>query len=247
MARSFNSLLRAYIPNFDSLVTSLLKELGLQTVYSGVIIYEQKDESSCSLKASFQGLPQRPGSAKGSTENIFITAKLSGAVKAGMPHLSHYGTEIGYYRQTSASQPLCDLLPITGYHYDFDCDGKKFNHPVFHAQPKVTAGDRYIRLSRDITHQEYPQSNELRTIRIPTPQMDIFSSIVMILADHVILPDDPKRKFGNFLEAFEKNMIKFDLESIEALVTTSFFNANPHRIHSWYPKPAPKNQKNLAQ
>jgi len=240
MAKSFNSLLRAYIPNFDSLVKSLLKGLGLPTVYSGVIIYEQPDDSSCSLKVSFQGLPQRPGSVKGSTENVFITAMLSGAVKDGKAHLTHYGTEIGYYRQTSASRPLCDLLPITGYHYDFDCDGKKFNHPVFHAQPKATAGDRYIRLSRDITHQGYPHSDELRTIRIPTPQMDIFSSIVMILADHVILPDDPKRKFGDFLESFEKNMIRFDLESIEKLVSTSFFNANLHRIHSWYPKPAAK-------
>lgn len=232
--------MRAYIPIFDLLVKSLLKDLGLRTVYSGVIIYEQADESNCALKVSFQGLPQRPGSVKGSTENIFITAMLSGAVKEGKPQLTHYGTEIGYYRQTKASHPLCDLLPITGYHYDFDCDGKKFNHPVFHAQPKVNAGDRYIRLSRDITHQGYPPSDELRTIRIPTPQMDIFSSIVMILADHVILPDDPKRKFGDFLESFEKSMIKFDLESIEKLVTTAFFNANPHPIHSWYPKPTAK-------
>lgn len=222
------------------MVRALLKELGLQTLFSGVLIYDQKDDYDCYVMASFQGLPQRPGSSKNATENVFITARLSGTIKKGKAHLTHYGTEIGYYRQTKASEPLKDLIPITGFHYDFDCDGKKFNHPVFHAQPKVTAGERYISLKKDITTGNYPEFKEIRTIRIPTPQMDIFSAIVMIMADHVIMPDDPKRKFGNFLEEFEKNMIQFDLGNIEKLVTEPFYTANPHKIHSWYPRPSPK-------
>jgi hypothetical protein len=240
MANGFTSSMRAYVPSFDSLVRGLLKDLGLQTVFSGVDIYEQTDESNCSLMASFQGLPKRPGSSKASTENVFITAKLSGSVISGKPYLTNYGTEIGYFRQTKASEPLSDLLPITGFHYDFDCNGTKFNHPVFHAQPKMTAGDRYIELRPAITHREYPQVNEIRTIRIPTPQMDIFSAIVMILADHVIEPADPGRYFGDFLEDFEKNMVRFSLDKIQNLVTKPFFEANPHRIECWYPKPTPK-------
>jgi hypothetical protein len=240
MAKGFNSSLRAYLPIFDSLVRGFLKDSGLQTEFSGVSIFSQTEESSCDLMASFQGLPQRPGSRKFASENIFITARLSGLVKAGQLHLTQYGTEIGYFRQTNASEPLLDLLPITGYHYDFDCDGKKFNHPVFHAQPKLTAGDRYIGLKTNITHQKYPDQSEIRTIRIPTPQMDIFSAIVMVLADHVALPDDPNRRFGNFIESFEEKMIKFDLDGIEKLVSTPFFQANPHAVHCWYPKPLPK-------
>ncbi len=240
MANGFNSSLEAYLPQFNSMVSSLLKSFGLITVFSGVTIYERKGENDCCLMASFQGLPQRPGSTKKSSENVFITAVLSGGVKSGQAYLTRYGTEIGYFRQTNASEPLCDLLPITGYHYDFDCDGQKFNHPVFHVQPKMTAGDRYIGMKPNITHQNYPELNEIRTVRIPTPQMDIFSTIVMVLADHVALPNDPNRTFGDFLEKFERGMIQFDLEPIRALVTEPFFNANPHRIHSWYPKPLPK-------
>ncbi|QKY07504.1 hypothetical protein [Janthinobacterium lividum] len=242
MAMGFNSSLRVYLPTFDLLVRGFLKDSGLQTVFSGVSIYSQTDESACDLMASFEGLPQRPGSKKFASENIFITAKLAGLAKSGQLHLTHYGTEIGYFRQTNASAPLCDLLPITGYHYDFDCDGKKFNHPVFHAQPKITAGDRYIGRNQNITHRNYPEHDEIRTIRIPTPQMDIFSAIVMVLADHVALPADPNRKFGNFLEAFEKTMIKFDLNGVEKFVSTPFFQANPHLVQCWYPKPIPKGQ-----
>lgn len=241
MAKGFNSSLEIYSRGFNAMVSALLKDLGFLTVFSGVNIYEaNKDLSGCCLMASFQGLPQRPGSTKKSSENVFITAMLSGAVKAGIPHLTHYGTEIGYFRQTNASEPLRDLLPITGYHYDFDCDGKKFNHPVFHVQPKITAGKRYIKMRPDITHHNYPDVHEISTIRIPTPQMDIFSTIVMVLADHVVLPDDPGRKFGDFLEKFENGMIKFDLENIKALVTTPFLDAKTHPIHSWYPKPVTK-------
>jgi|SRR5471030_381034 len=242
MAMGFNSSLRIYLPTFDSLVRGFLKESGLRTEFSGVTTFGNSDEGSCDLMASFQGLPQRPGSRKFASENVFITARLAGIVKSGQLHLTQYGTEIGYFRQTNASEPLCDLLPITGYHYDFDCDGKKFNHPVFHAQPKITAGDRYIGLKPNITHRNYPQQDEIRTIRIPTPQMDIFSAIVMILADHVALPEDPNRKFGNFLESFEKHMIKFDLDGIQKLVSTPFFEANPHSVQCWYPKQAPKPQ-----
>lgn len=240
MAMGFNSSLRTYLPSFDALVRKFLKDSGLRTVFSGIEPFGRAEEGSCDLMASFEGLPQRPGSRKGHSENVFITARLSGILKAGQLHFTHYGTEIGYFRQTQASDPLSDLLPITGYHYDFDCDGKKYNHPVFHAQPKIKAGDRYIGLKPHITHRGYPVHDEIRTIRIPTPQMDIFSAIVMILADHVALPEDPNRKFGNFLESFERTMIKFDLEGIQKLVSAPFFEANPHRVQSWYPKPAPK-------
>lgn len=240
MAKGFTSLLRNYLPTFDLMVRKLLRDSGLQTVFSGVEIFGPHDENNCDLMASFQGLPQRPGSRKSNSENVFITAKLTGLVKERRLHLTHYGTEIGYFRQTSASSPLTDLEPITGYHYDFDCDGNKFNHPIFHAQPKIRAGDRYLGLKTNITHRAYPDHKEIRTIRIPTPQMDIFSAIVMILADHVVEPSDPKRRFGDFLDAFERDMIKFDVESIRQLVTQPFFNGSPHNVQCWYPKPTAK-------
>lgn len=69
----------------------------------------------------------------------------------------------------------------------------------------------------------------------------------MILADHVALPDDPNRKFGNFLESFEKNMIKFDLGGIQKFVSQPFFDANPHRVNCWYPKPAAKAATNIGR
>lgn len=247
MNTKVNRILIRYLTDFNDRTNRLLKELGLPTQFSGVETYGIPDNNNIYLKASFQGLPKRPGSTKSCSENIFITAIVSGFDKGGHLWLTKYATEIGYFRQSNASSPLTDLIPITGYHYDFDCDGTKFNHPVFHAQPKITAGDRYISLTKDITHRDYPDHKELRTIRIPTPQMDIFSSIVMMLADHVIAPDDPKRLFGNYLEQFERSMIKFDLDFISSHITSSFFNANSHHIHNWYPKPTPRNNLTVSK
>lgn len=235
MEKGFTLSVRNYLSTFELLVKKLLRDSGLQTVFN-IGLFDQSDDNGCMLMASFQGLPQHSGSRKRNSENIFITARLSGNIKNKKLHLTHYGTEIGYFRQTDASKPLNELEPIAGFHYDFDCDAKKMNHPVFHAQPKMTAGDRYLELNKNISHNGYPAHKEIRTIRIPTPQMDIFSAIVMILADHVAEPEDTQRRFSRFLDVFEKDMIKFDLDGIRQLVSQPFFDANPHRVQCWYPK-----------
>ena len=235
MAKGFNSSLRNYIISFNQSVERFLRQSGVATKYSGVEIYEEFGPDECDLRGSFQGLPMSMGSRP--SENVLFTAKLRGISRRGELSLIGYGTEIGYFRQTNAATPVNEMEPIAGYHYDFDCGGGKYNHPVFHAQPKMKAGERFLEMNPHFSHKGYPENKEIRTLRIPTPQMDVFSAIVMVLADHVADPEDPKRIFGDFLDTFASKMIQFDLENIRNLVTEPFFNANPHRIQSWYPKP----------
>lgn len=240
MSKGFISSLRNYLPSFEQSVKKLLRESGLLTEFS-ITTFGEPEEDGCMLMASFQGLPQHASSKKRSSENVFITAKLSGNLKDKKPHLTQYGTEIGYFRQTNASNPLNDLEPLAGFHYDFDCNEKRLNHPVFHAQPKMSAGERYFEQNKHISHRDYPEHKEIRTIRIPTPQMDIFSAIVMILADHVADPEDSERRFAKFLDTFERDMIKFDMDGIQRMLSKPFFDGNPHKVQCWYPK-APQNQ-----
>ncbi|MDN4056474.1 hypothetical protein QPK32_25785 [Massilia sp. YIM B02763] len=42
-------------------------------------------------------------------------------------------------------------------------------------------------------------------------------------------------------------MIKFDLGGIQKFVSQPFFDANPHRVNCWYPKPAAKAATNIGR
>lgn len=94
---------------------------------------------------------------------------------------SDFGTQVAYFRMKADS-----LDHIFGAHYDMD--DSDYRHPVFHAQlnsHRNFAKHVRDRFSRDQKISDHMQ-NVFRTARIPTPQMDIFSVLVQISADHLI-------------------------------------------------------------
>ena len=104
-----------------------------------------------------------------------------------------YGTEVGYFR----SKPK-QLDHIFGVHYDMD--ERDYRHPVFHGQlaSRAEFGD-YIRkhFHRDCEIVDH-MSKVLHTARIPTAQMDVFSVLTQICADHLIGPKPTKHVTGAF-------------------------------------------------
>ena len=95
-----------------------------------------------------------------------------------------FSTNVGYFRYKHPT-----LEHVYGAHYDIDERG--LGHPVFHAQigtqmdllahvnehyrPQRTAEDRVTKI--------------LRNVRTPSAQMDIFSVVAQICADHLIHED----------------------------------------------------------
>jgi hypothetical protein len=60
--------------------------------------------------------------------------------------------------------------------------------------------------------------------------MDIFSAIVMILADHVINPDDPHDPFKDFLKTVNQCVLPINFDNSHQDVPKKFLDA-----HTWTP------------
>jgi hypothetical protein len=133
------------------------------------------------------------------TPNIYIVAR--GRIYLDTEALNtesvlrtvNFATEVGYFRKSGGA-----LNHIYGAHYDFS--GNEIGHPVFHAQmksyndrsPLITELFELDCLSNDLIKDVF------RTVRVPTAQMDFFSVILQICADHLMSKDsgdEDKRVF----------------------------------------------------
>ena len=92
-----------------------------------------------------------------------------------------FGTAVAYFRFKSNQ-----LDHIFGAHYDID--EHDYRHPVFHGQltPKMDFGSHVQDHFQHDCQIVNRMGNILRTVRIPTAQMDVFSVLIQICADHLI-------------------------------------------------------------
>jgi hypothetical protein len=95
-----------------------------------------------------------------------------------------FGTEVGYFRLKDGF-----LEHVYGVHYDLD--EVLPGHPVFHAQ--LSSRTDMAQTVHDLFRVEGELKDffkpKLKNIRIPTAQMDVFSAILQICADHLIYKD----------------------------------------------------------
>lgn len=92
-----------------------------------------------------------------------------------------FGTEVAYFRSKQGA-----LEHVYGAHYDMD--EVRPGHPVFHAQfaSQLAFGERIhheFRVDDNLVDSIAPT---LGTVRVPSAQMDIFSVITQICADHLL-------------------------------------------------------------
>ena len=94
-----------------------------------------------------------------------------------------FGTEVAYFRQKAGI-----LEHVYGAHYDMD--EEKPGHPVFHAQfgsNPASASAVAVLFKRDEAVVDRT-GGILGTVRTPSAQMDIFSVLAQICADHLVGP-----------------------------------------------------------
>jgi hypothetical protein len=128
-------------------------------------------------------LPERAG-RRGANLYIVVSGWLS-FEKVGLRdaplRTRGFGTQIGYFRAKQES-----LDHVYGAHYDIE--EKQPGHPVFHSQmgPEMEFGEQ-IRATYTLTIPLHDVvSPILRNVRVPTAQMDVFSVIRQICADHLM-------------------------------------------------------------
>lgn len=241
MPRQFKVALESAAEGFDAAVRNLITELAPTVTYSGIELRPNPNTTQAFENMAYQvsgfflGMPQTPNSRK-HTENIYLIGLLNGVVVNKAVQLKSYATEVSYCRMQNLSNQYGEQKAMAGYHFDFESTASKINHPIFHVQQSIKAGSRFFEFNNNFDLPEFPNEHpEIRTLRIPTPQMDIFSAIVMILADHIVPPDESGEPFANFLSAVHQNLLPINFDNSPIDVPNKFLAAHPMHIHDWYP------------
>lgn len=95
------------------------------------------------------------------------------------PRTTSFGTRIGYFRQKGPT-----FEHVYGSHYDMD--ELSIGHPVFHSQMKAMMGHASQIPTCEPAQVVDHVTSILSNVRVPTAQMDLFSAIEKVCADHLL-------------------------------------------------------------
>lgn len=122
---------------------------------------------------------------KSKTLDVLINGEMRFGWNGDEPLLNKYATCLAYFdRQESMTTPL--LNRIDGMHCDYE-RYSDYLHPIFHAQHKPDVLDDDRSIEAEIVRKEYPS---LKTVRIPTAQLDLASALLMVFADYLVNKDN---------------------------------------------------------
>lgn len=144
----------------------------------------------------------------------------------------HFQSEAGYFRLKSDRT----LQHVFGAHYDLTQD--EVGHPAFHAQLKsfldfaAIVQGRYSDTALNVTNG---MENILKTVRLPSAQMDYFSLLIQAVADHLMSPTSSSSEdLVVFRELLGKSKAiqgrAYDIARLQAPSATVCYRS----VH-WYP------------
>lgn len=151
-------------------------------------------------------VPERASDLR-SSPNLYITVR--GRISLNRDAIAKqeiktesFATEVAYFRHKGTNQVGRNVFDhIYAAHFDHAVD--EIGHPVFHAQMQ-SYPERIDELQRNYAVEGDIDNNYLkgilRTVRIPTAQMDFFSFVVQVCADHLIHKDSSPEDIQVFEE-----------------------------------------------
>lgn len=237
---------------FNAKIKQILPRLNSKVQFSDIsVVSSTNDYKDLELFCCISNLPYCGSKDKTLNEivnlpthrlshSVFITAILSLDTSSENLSIVKYNTEIKYCEFIKPAAPT-NLRGIVGFHYDFD-DKEQPNHPIFHVQQNNKCGNRifteekYKLYRANYTCEPVEESpSQLKYIRIPTPQMDIFSAIISVLADYIVHPTAEQHKdlFRNLLRDIHPLIIPFNFNSFERINTD--FKESKNTLSYWYP------------
>jgi hypothetical protein len=142
----------------------------------------------------------------------------------------NFATQAAYFRVKGNA-----LNHVYGAHYDFAAN--EVGHPVFHGQMRS-----FVEFSEVIKSQyglEEADVNDLvsgilKTVRLPSAQMDVFSFLLQLVADHLLSGDSSDDDKTRFRELLERSKVIQGLGSqmVRLQVAPASFC---YRAVHWYP------------
>ena len=112
---------------------------------------------------------------------------------AGVWRMSGFKTRIAYFRAGPGQ-----LDHTCGLHYDLDASPA---HPIFHVQFDSLSGmkiDVEQAFRTRLAEGKDAMAGVIRNVRIPTAQMDFFSVVLQLCADHLVGSGSPKPVVSEF-------------------------------------------------
>lgn len=224
-----HALIKAKVSQINQLIKKFFKEH--QYIDYGDFRVVEDGDDWC-LKAYFSKLPFRHGGKQNLC--VLVNGKIKFRSEGKQLILCHYMTEVSYLLIKNFNNPRFSLVPISGFHFDFE--GAKNNHPVFHVQHKKRTYERFLSESTEFgisaeVGEELLREPSHGSIRIPTTQMDPFSVVVMIIADHIISQSE-YAEFKEFTAEMEKHIPLMSFTGCSAPLVE---DASQPRINRWYP------------
>lgn len=144
---------------------------------------------------------------------------------------SGYATHVGYFRRGTSQ-----LEHVYGVHYDFDTERPA--HPVFHAQLKSFAAEfePHVREQFSISMEVDDRVKDmLQNVRLPSAQLDFFSLVVQLAADHLMWRDSGQVERDAF-----NDILKLDASIVGATRVSEALRVGAaipcHRAAHWYAK-----------
>lgn len=149
---------------------------------------------------------------------------------------ANFSTQVGYFRVKNGT-----LKHVYGAHYDLDEYAP--GHPIFHGQMSpqmdfITDISDLFRLDIKPENSENYVSPVLSNVRIPTAQMDVFSVITQICADHLICADS-RSEVRDAFASLRKACSFFVGAANRFPFLCSEPASNCYRSTHWYAAPAP--------
>lgn len=145
---------------------------------------ENEHTSNFDLKPVVLVLPERADHAEANL-HVVVSGTLSVDRAYYREHKAlrtvKFQTRVGYFRLKPATRIL---EHVYGAHYDYEASAPA--HPVFHVQMKSFADLRVHVDGYDSLEFHDHLEKVLSRVRIPTAQMDFFSLVLQLIADHLL-------------------------------------------------------------
>jgi hypothetical protein len=141
-----------------------------------------------------------------------------------------FATHAAYFRRKAEV-----LEHVYGAHYDFALD--ELGHPIFHAQMKSFAElGVHVRNHYEIDAESEDRiAGVLKTVRLPSAQMDVFSFLLQLCADHLLFKDSGREEKDGFNALLDKSGFLrgagYQAERLRSQTAISCY-----RSFHWYPQ-----------
>ncbi len=206
------TMLQRYWQQWEPKLEALVKDKGAKLTFPAGLIQEKGSRDGTAIlrpkmPVCISNAPEKASSRRAGKQVILIDGSFEVNVADKAPHLVKPTCNVTIFRSEELPTEKLTLDLVESMHFDmeapFDDEDRKQFHPIFHAQRgesltadrcKEVLGEVY-HLGPEQIHIEVKNKAVIGTpyLRLPTPQLDLFSVMTIVAADFFCNAGDAQR------------------------------------------------------